>query len=357
MTSGMKTRLFLASISIGLCFAGSLLVPSAALARTETLRWTAAAAQDVVRFEVSIGTTSRVYTETRNLGLPTPDANGVYSSSFVVPDENDVYIALRAIASSGMASHYSNEQLRLSLISGGTLEPPATDPRDPNPDALQRVDFSQGGANDWLDTQRDNSLLEDDSLFNVVDLNGSMALTTQSADTDIHSHYVADPSQFSNTVLSGRMAVDRVDAGIGVTAYSHFPNADVYYSLKREGGNSFAISGHGNLNLACSTPGTGVTPQPGVWYEFELIVVDEGGQNRISASVWAMGSQKPSMPQAECVDASSGRPTGGKFGVWSTGLGQKYWDLFEVLASGGSSGLPTAPPEPPVLIQVIPNVP
>jgi len=354
MMSRIKTRLFLVSISIAICFVGRLFVPSIASARTETLRWTQAAGQDVVRFELLIGAVSSVYTETQNLGLPTPDAGGVYWSSFDVPDASDVHIALRAIASSGVASDPSNEQLRAGLVPDLGQAPPPTDPGVPDPDALLQIDFSQGGASDWLDTRPGNSLLEDDSLFDVSDLDGSMALTTQSTDMNIHSHYVGNPSQFSNTVLSGRMAIDRAAAGIGVTAYSQYPELDVYYRLRRREAGSFGLSAHGNLSLSCSNPDTGVTPQPGQWYEFELIVVDEGSRNRISASVWAQGTEKPLTPQAQCVDASSGRPTGGKFGVWSMGPGQKYWDHFEVLGREDSSGPAAEPVDPPVLLNVRP---
>ena len=100
MNARITTRLLLASISALLCFAGQLLAPAFASARTEVLRWSHPSPQDVVRFELLIGAAQGAYSEQRNLGLPTPNAAGVYSSSFEIEDATTVYIALRAVGSS-----------------------------------------------------------------------------------------------------------------------------------------------------------------------------------------------------------------------------------------------------------------
>jgi len=337
----------LAPIATLLVLGGTLLASSPASARTEILRWTEPSGQDVVRFELLIGPSPSNHAETRDLGLPATDGQGIYTSSFVVPDEDDVYIAVRAVGSTGLLSPASNEQLRSGMVVS-TPPPGSTASGPSDPAALAWVDFSQGGANDWLDTRAGNSLVQDDALFTVASLGGHSALMTQSAGDYIHSHFDGTPSSFSNMVLSGRMAIDRADAGIGVTAYSQYPNADVYYRLAQRPNETFRIASHPSASVSCSNADTGVTPQPGRWYVFELVVADEGAQNRISASVWEQGTSKPGSPQAQCVDASSGRPSAGRFGVWSMGTGQKYWDEFEVIGLGGGAG--PAPLDPPVLL-------
>jgi hypothetical protein len=240
-----------------------------------------------------------------------------------------------------------------------SIDDPGT-PNSRNPNARLRLDFSQGGANDWIDTQSNNSLTQDDSLFLVANVAGNPTLTTQSTQTNIHSHYAGNPSEFSNVQLSGRLAIDHADAGIGVTLYSQYPNSDRYYRLKRDPGLPFALSAHpsGGAGLSCAAASNGLIPKVGKWYDFELSVEDEGSQNRISASIWERGTSKPGSPQMVCTDSSSGRPTGGKFGVWSMRAGQKFWDDFEVVAlseTGGGGVSP--PPEAPILIQVVPVEP
>lgn len=369
MNPRLKTRLLFASMTTVLWLGGLVLVPALASARTESLRWSHPSPQDVVRFELLIGTASLAYGETRNLGLPTPDGQGVYSSSFDVADETTVYIAIRAVGSS-LSSVPSNEGVRLGLLQAGGGTPLPTDPPSastiddpgplsaPNPNALLRVDFSEGGANDWIDTQANNSLTQDDSLFFVANVAGNLTLTTQSTQTNIHSHYAGNSSEFANLQLSGRLAIDQADAGIGVTLYSQYPNSDRYYRLKRDPGLAFALSAHpsGGVGLSCASASTGVIPTVGRWYEFELSVEDEGSQNRISASVWQRGTSKPGSPQMVCTDSSSGRPAGGKFGVWSMGAGQKFWDDFEVVVLSETGGFGSTPPGAPVLLQVVPVV-
>ena len=347
MNPSVSTRLFLVSIAILLSFAGQLLDPALASARTESLRWSHPNPQEVVRFELLFGDVQGNYTETRNLGLPTPDGQGVYTDSFDVDDARSVYIVIRAIGTS-LSSAPSNVQLRAGQIAG---DPPLV-----SPNALLRVDFSQGGASDWIDTQSNNSLTQDDSLFLVANVAGNPTLTTQSTQTNIHSHYAGNPSEFSNVQLSGRLAIDHADAGIGVTLYSQYPNSDRYYRLKRDPGLPFALSAHpsGGPGLSCAAATTGVIPEVGKWYDFELTVEDAGSQNRISASIWERGTSKPGSPQVVCSDSSSGRPGSGKFGVWSMGAGQKFWDDFEIVALSETGGGVSSPPEAPILIQIVP---
>ena len=369
MNCPITTRLFLFSVTALLIWGGQLLGPAAASARTESLRWSHPNPAEVVRFELRYGEASGAYTTTLDLGLPTPDSQGVYTGSFDVADETSVYIAIRAVGASSLLSDPSNEQLRLGLSSegGGTTTPPPTTPPSttpttsiddpgtstPNPDALLRVDFSQGEVNSWFG---DGSQTE--NRFFVTNVFGNPTLTTQSTQSDIHFHYDGNPSEFANLQLTGRMAIDHADAGIGVTLYSLYPESNHYYGLKSNPGLAFELAAHPHGGLSCgTTASTGVVPEAGKWYEFELTVEDEGSQNRISASVWERGTSKPGSPQVVCTDSSSRRAAGGKFGVWSTGPGQKFWDDFEVVVLQEAGGFDGSPPQPPVLIEVTPVVP
>jgi hypothetical protein len=346
----------------GLCITFSLCVlfATSASARDESLRWTHPNPAEVVRFEALYRTSSQSYGNAITLGLPQPDAQGVYSGSITVPDTQDVYVAVRAVNAAGEASFLSNERFRPSAASGGEDPPP---PPDPNADlatgteipaqagALLRFDFDSGSAPNWHDTEATNSLVQNDGLFSVVDVGDNPALSTTSTSTNIHSHFVGSPSNLSNVRITGRMATDMADGGFGITAYSQYPSADVYYRLRTKGGGArFELAGHpaapcnGNLD-------TGVTPQPNVWYEFEFSVTNESEGNRVSASIWKQGDPKPSQPQAECVDSTSNRPLAGTVGVWSMGVGGKFWDDLEVSPVSGAT-LPSGPPAPPLLLGI-----
>jgi len=328
-----------------------------AAARTESLRWTVPPGESVAGFEALIGNAPGNWTSTVDLGLPNMDVNSVYSAAVEVPDANDVYVAVRAIGTNGLQSAASNMQLRPGLLPDPGVQPEGVSATGAaNADAAVWVDFS-AGADDWLDTRAGNSLMEDASLFGVVDLGGHRALSTTSADDDIHSHFAGDPrNTFSNYTLMGRMAVDRNEASIGVTTYSQYPSSDSYYRLGRAGNGAFRLESHGAPGFSCSDGATGITPVAGTWYAFEIDVVTENDRNRIEARVWPADASRPSAAQASCVDTSVGRTSGGAFGVWAAGAGGKFWDEFEVVekaSSGGGGGTGGVAPEPPVLIQVL----
>mgnify|MGYP001820800179 CR=1 FL=1 len=46
----------------------------------------------------------------------------------------------------------------------------------------------------WLDTQAENSMEEDDQLFEIYDLKGNRVFGTSSTQRNIHSHYVGPGS-------------------------------------------------------------------------------------------------------------------------------------------------------------------
>ncbi|MBW2513212.1 MAG: hypothetical protein JRE21_01410, partial [Deltaproteobacteria bacterium] len=108
------------SITTGLVLLATLLTTAqVASARTELLRWTHPSAQDITRFEALVGTSPQVYGTPISLGRPQPDGQGVFSASIDVGDDVDIYVAVRAIDSSGQASVPSNERFRPGQSSGG----------------------------------------------------------------------------------------------------------------------------------------------------------------------------------------------------------------------------------------------
>jgi hypothetical protein len=352
------------------------MIAGTAQARTETLRWTHSAPNDVVNFEAYFGSQPGSYDNVVNLGKPTPDANGVYTATIEV-GSGDVYIALRAVGALSTQSPLSNERARTgtSTSSGGTggatsggtsggtgtgtstgttVTPIVAGTTMPaSLDAVKRFDFTSMPLGDvvteWVDTRAGNSLLVEDTLFVVGDIGGNHVLTTTSSDFGIHSHVVSPDGPWSAYTVRGRMAVDRDGAGIGVTTYSQYPNADVYYRLGRDPAGAFTITGH--PALSCTTGNTGVVPTPGAWYAFELTVQVANGNNQILAKVWRQGTAEPGGPQAACTDTSSSKPTAGTLGVWASADGQKAWDDLEIITAQPA---PSAPLAPPILIQVVP---
>lgn len=96
----------------------SLAVGAAAQTRTETLRWTHPTPSEVEGFHVHYGTSPRVYTEQVDVGLPPTDA-GSYVYDLVVPEADDVYVAVSAYDAGGRSSLLSNEKMRPGSGSDG----------------------------------------------------------------------------------------------------------------------------------------------------------------------------------------------------------------------------------------------
>jgi hypothetical protein len=338
-----------------------LILVGTAQAREETLRWTHSAPADVVTFEAHFGSQAGNYDQVMDLGKPNPDASGIYSATIEVGD-GDVYISLRAVGALSAQSPLSNERVREGSTGGGgggggggpVVTPIGAGTSMPQSiDAAKRFDFAAlplgNAVAEWVDTRAGNSLIVDDSLFAVDALAGNRVLITRSTDDDIHSHVVSSDGPWTAFTIRGRMAVDRADAEIGVTTYSQYPNANVYYRLGRNASGAFMISGR--PALSCNTGNTGVVPAPGAWYAFELTVSVLNGTNQIQAKVWPQGASEPSGPQASCADGAAGRPSSGTLGVWAAGPGEKAWDDLEIITAPPAPNVPLAPP---ILIQVAP---
>jgi uncharacterized repeat protein (TIGR02543 family) len=184
---------------------------------------------------------------------------------------------------------------------------------------------------DWLDTAANNSMAENDSLFEVFDLGDEKVYGTDSTQANIHSHYVGGGSgSLSEYEYTGRMMITNAKGGIGVTFFSQYPNEDAYYRLRRYNSNAFHIAPHGTKVTGDSN--TGVVPLPNIWYRFKIQVEDTGSQTEIRAKVWQQGKGEPAAWQADCYDKSSSRLTAGTFGIWSYYSGKKYWDDMVVVS-------------------------
>jgi hypothetical protein len=187
---------------------------------------------------------------------------------------------------------------------------------------------------DWLDTAANNSMTEDDRLFQVYDLGGEKVFGTTSTQTNIHSHYFATEIDFVSAYeYTGRMMMTSRRGGIGVTFFSQYPSEDAYYRLRRYGSNAFHIAPHPDGKKISGDTDTGVVPAPNKWYRFKVQVEDTGSRTEIRAKVWPDGASEPSAWQVNAYDASTTtRLTEGTFGVWSYSSGSKYWDDLAVRA-------------------------
>jgi uncharacterized repeat protein (TIGR02543 family) len=183
---------------------------------------------------------------------------------------------------------------------------------------------------DWMDTAANNSMSEDDNLFQVVNIEGGKVFGTASTLTNIHSHYTGPGSTvFSDYEYTGRMMMTASNGGIGVTFLSQYPVTDAYYRLRRYSSNSFHISPHGTSIFGVTD--TGVVPIANNWYRFRVRVQDTGIRTEILAKVWLDGDVEPIDWQVDAYDDSITRLTSGTFGTWSYASGSKYWDDLMVI--------------------------
>lgn len=322
------------------------LLASGAQARSEILRWTHPSPASVRSFEAHYGSSSSALGQAVNLGKPVPDASGIYSASIQVADDQDVYVAVRAIGTDGSQSALSAARLRRA--------PPAVDTSTIGFDF--DLDPEGTAVAGWLDTAADFSLSIDEGLFGVEsDGSGGGALVTTSGASDIHSHVIPAPAARQNYRLRGTLGYSGGDPGLGVTFYSDYVDSDRYYRLGRTSGGRFQLQTRPGT-LACSDVDTGVQPNSGALYGFEIQVESQASANRIRAKVWDVAGNEPESMQIDCVDSRASRPPGGTIGVWASGSGVKVWDdlVFEVLGAPSEPGLPGGVIEAPVLIDVVP---
>lgn len=97
-----------AAAGVGLMLA--LQAPSVAQAETATLRWSQPKPGNVAGFRVHIGGRSGSYSWSVPLGLPKPNASGVYTKVVELGADPVIYIALSSFNSQGRESAFSNEK-------------------------------------------------------------------------------------------------------------------------------------------------------------------------------------------------------------------------------------------------------
>lgn len=351
--------------SMGVALGAAVLLMAlgqAAEARVVNLRWSHPGAANVDGFRLHYGTSPGSYTTSVDIGRPA-SSGGVFSHDLAVGDTVTVHVVLSAYGGGFTESAFSNAKTFAAPTTTSPTAPTSpTSPLPPPPGgtAAWSQDFQSSSTgtfvSGWLDTGANNSLVESDALFRVLDLNGNRVMATDSALINIHSHYVASGAdQWSSYGLQGRMHVTDAGAGIGVTAYSQYPAADIYYRLRRSSPGPFEISPHPDATpINCTPANTGVVPVANVWYRFRFEVLPVATGNSIRAKVWQEGATEPIGWQTSCVDANAGRPTRGTVGLWSMRSGQKAWDELTVYPLGGASNPPAtppaSPPPPPLLL-------
>ena len=336
----------------------ALLVAASAQARVDTVRWSHPSPGDVAGFKIYVGVDPGSYQAPIDAGKPTAGSAGDFEFALEVIDGLSVYVAVSAYAFDGRESPLSDAFYREAPGSGGgdppPSDPPPSDPppSDPPESAVYSNDFESSSLGssvpNWWDTR--DGFTSDDSLFSVVSFGGGRVFSTSSTRTDIHSHYGGTGSTtWSSYELSGRMRGSSSSSRLGVTAYSGFPSADVYYRLGTHWQTAeLELYRHPSPDstLQCSSSGTGVTLQQDRWYRFRFQVESTSSGTNLRAKAWIDGQSEPSGWSAQCTDTRSGRPASGTVGVWSGSGGTKYWDDLAVAPIGEGGASPPPPPEP-----------
>ena len=159
-----------------------------------------------------------------------------------------------------------------------------------------------------------------------------------SARYNSYTHYATRQAMgWQNYTVRGIMARTDERSGLGVTAYSQFPEGwDRYYRLRayREWP-TFHIAPHGTA-ITEGTLDTGVEARPGVGWAFALQVETRSEGTWVRAKVWEAGTPEPEAWQAACLDAGPARLTHGTVGLWAVGQGEhRFWAL-EVRGEDGA---------------------
>jgi len=223
---------------------------------------------------------------------------------------------------------------------GGQVDPGDQDDQDDQDKSGRAAffeDFEGYGSNQdpdgWRDTQDQNSMNADQSLFETASVGNSKVFGTTSQQTNIHTHYQGKNARdWTNYTFSGRMYLVDSRGGLGVTFFSQYSEGkDHYYRLRRYDGNGakdFHLAPHGT-SVSGDTH-SGVVPEAKTWYQFRIEVSDAGEQTEIRAKVWKDGTSEPSKFQIEATDSSSNRLRSGTIGLWSMRDGGKYFDQLKV---------------------------
>lgn len=176
----------------------------------------------------------------------------------------------------------------------------------------------------WVYTKKDNSMIEDQSLYTKT----GGVFVTKNTDTNAHAHIRG--LELESFEYSGKMMVTST-GGIGITFLSDFPNTDSYYRIRGYVGQTMHLAPHpqvavdkGELTFQ-GVIDSGFKPKAGTWILFKIRVVVEPAGTRIQAMLWNDGRLQPPVWQIDAIDTSARRYTKGTIGLWSGGPGEKNW--------------------------------
>jgi hypothetical protein len=335
-------RTVLAMTGALVALTGTTLIATEAHARTEVLRWGHAdpVGEGVQGFRLRVKPLGGSWATTDYAigGLGSPAANE-YSLNHDVTDQAIVSFQVQAYGD-GISSGWSTEITRY----------PDSTTAEPGGSFLLDSNFANAGEEPegWIDTKPYNSMAQDSSLFGPGVVEGDGVFMTSSGEVNIHSHHeMNDPTKWVNYEYRGRMRTNSADASLGFTGYSMYPEEDSYYRIRAESGSTFYMAPHpdGVFSMSCTSTDTGVVLTANQWFHFKMRLQSEAAHTAIVAKVWREDQSEPAGWQIDCVHGEASRLAYGTVGVWSMGVGQKYWDDLQVEVLGEA---PTEPDPPPV---------
>ncbi|HEX8170970.1 MAG TPA: Ig-like domain-containing protein [Thermoanaerobaculia bacterium] len=130
---------------------------------------------------------------------------------------------------------------------------------------------------------------------------------------------------------SGRFLRTSADTRVGITFFSSYPQADRYYLIglwshpQQTTKLTMQLFGFGGPAPQQTTV-SDFTPEVGKWYRFRVRVDDVEGKTVIRGRFWLDTNAEPQTWHIDAVDASAGRLTSGRIGIWSAVRGDAYVD-------------------------------
>jgi len=190
--------------------------------------------------------------------------------------------------------------------------------------------------NNWFDTRKNFSLVQDETLFKVKSLGLNKAIGTLSTQDDIHSSYNGTNAlNMKDYEITGRFYYSDSNSSLGITFLSDYPNSNKYYSLRADKTNT-SIYGDGTANqfhIFSNNGGTLVgdfnSNQNAInksWYKFRIRLNDTGTLTNIKAKIWKETASEYPFWQIDTNATGASRLTKGTVGFWTKGIGEKYLD-------------------------------